>query len=441
MKKFSYLCVISMCVFLGLLLSGCETDKAPAGTGNGGDNPSFTLSPSSASITIPAEDKGYTTAPSKQIRVNNTGNTTLKVNIAKSGTNPNDFKLSVNSLELNAGTNKSVSIAPNLNLAAGSYSTVLKFSAEGLESKTITVKFSVTDTEPPEPEDELHIYIAFGQSNMQGPGTIRAKDKTNISERWRILNVVAETYASEQRAKGQWYKAVPPLIIPDSGLTNYLGLSIGLSPADHFGQTLTAGTPENITIGVIAVAHGDMALAAFHKTKADNYYNRTGTLSGRPSNTEIQGMDRYKNAGYTNMYNAIISNVKIAQQQGGIVKGIIVHQGESGVGLSGITWTAMLKEIYDDMLSDLDFEPNSIPILLGQTWNGGDGGSNTGNALNSDHRIQSTLPNAYIISSTDCTGRTGNGQPDNIHFGSEGLELLGTRYGQKMLELVYGITP
>jgi len=283
--------------------------------------------------------------------------------------------------------------------------------------------------------EELHVYIAFGQSNMQGPGEIRAEDKEGISDRYRILNVVAGTYAGEDRAAGQWYKAVPPLIIPDSSLTHWTGsFTIGLSPADYFGRTLADNTPDAITIGVVAAANGDMALAAFHKTKAEDYYNGAGTLPNRPSDTEMQGMNRYKNAGYANMYDAIIKNARIAQETG-TLKGIIVHQGESGPGLSGVKWTDLLKEIYDDMLSDLGLAPNSIPILLGQTWNGGSG--NTGGALAGDSVIQTILPNAWIISSTGCTGRTGKGQPDSIHFGSEGLQLLGTRYGEKMLELLY----
>jgi hypothetical protein len=284
--------------------------------------------------------------------------------------------------------------------------------------------------------DKFHIYIAFGQSNMQGPGEVRAQDKTGISERWIILNVVNGRYAGEDRVRGQWYTAVPPLIIPDSGSTNYLGIPIGLGPTDYFGRALTEKLPENIKIGVIAVAHGDMALAAFHKTKAENYYQKQGTLNNRPSATETQGMTRYKEAGYANMYDAIITNAKIAKEQGGIIKGIIVHQGESGVGLSGISWANLLKEIYDDLLADLDLKPNSIPILLGQTWNAGSG--QTGGALASDSVIQPSLPNAWIISSSGLnTGRTGQGQPDNTHFGSDDLQQLGIRYAEKMLELNY----
>ena len=282
---------------------------------------------------------------------------------------------------------------------------------------------------------EFHVYIAFGQSNMQGPGAIRTEDKENISERFRTMNVVPGRYAGGQREKHKLYKAAPPNIITDGNLINYLGLNIGLSPVDYFGRTLISKIPQDITIGVIAVANGDMALAAFHKTKGEDYYRGKGTLGGRPSQTEMSGMSRYKGAEYNNMYDAIVLNAKIAQKAGGKIKGIIVHQGESGVGLEDHDWDELLKEIYDDMLKDLSLAPNSIPILLGQTWNGGSGG--TSGALSSDSRIQSVLPNAWIISSVGATGRTGQGQPDNIHFGSAGLQLLGTRYGEKMFELVY----
>jgi hypothetical protein len=288
----------------------------------------------------------------------------------------------------------------------------------------------------PEGTSEFHVYLAFGQSNMQGPGQIRPQDREGVSDRFKIMGIVADKYADEYRAKGEWYRAMPPLIVPDNSLVNYLGLSIGLTPIDYFGRTLVNNIPKDIAIGIIAAANGDLALAAFHKTRGEDYYRGKNTLSGRPSQTEMQGMSRYKSAGYANMYDAVIQNAKLAQKADGIIKGIIVHQGESGPGLDNVEWSELFKEIYDDMLSDLELAPNSIPVLLGQTWNGGSG--NTGGALSCDVKIQAIVPNAWIISSAGCTGRTGNGQPDNEHFGSDGLQLLGTRYGEKMLELVYG---
>ena len=294
---------------------------------------------------------------------------------------------------------------------------------------------------PEVPIRERHVFIAFGQSNMQGPGTIRAQDREGVSHRWQVMNVVGGRYAGVNQTPGQWYRAVPPLIIPDNSLNHWTNsFTIGLGPLDYFGRTLVENTPEDIAIGVIAVASGDLALAAFHRTQAEAYFasgaGGPGRESNRPTATERQGWTRYRNAGYESLYDAIITNARIAQEQGGIIKGIIVHQGESGRGLTYTSWHEMLREIYDDMLADLGLEPNSIPIVLGQLWNGGNGPGgflNPNNAL-----IQSVIPNAWVVSSAGLTqGRVGQGQPDNIHFGSADLEGLGRRYAEKVLDLIY----
>ena len=288
--------------------------------------------------------------------------------------------------------------------------------------------------------DELHVFIAFGQSNMQGPGTIRPQDRAGASDRWLVMNVVAGRYAGVNRTPGRWYRAVPPLIIPDNSLNHWTNtFTIGLGPLDYFGRTLAENTPDNVAIGVIAVAHGDLALASFHRTRAEEYFapgsGGEGREANRPSTTERSGWTRYRNAGYASLYDAIIANARIAREQGGIIKGIIFHQGESGRGLTYTTWHEMLREIYDDILADLGLEPNSIPILLGQMWNGGTG---PGGMLNADNRIQNYIPNAWVISTAGLTqGRVGRDQPDNIHFGSADLEGLGKRYAEKILDLIY----
>ncbi len=297
---------------------------------------------------------------------------------------------------------------------------------------------------------EKHVYLAFGQSNMRGPGPIRDSDKENIPENLQVLNVMTGYYGGTnaadggiQRTKGEWYKAVPPLIIRGS-LKHWQGdFTIGLSPADWFGRTVYANKPDHVShIGIIPVGAGSLALGAYHKTLGTSVYfapgsGGAGRENGSPSATERnEGYNMYvTESGYESLYDAIISNAKKAQSEGWIVKGIIVHQGESGRGLSYDSWGNILKDIYNDMLADLGLEPNSIPILCGQTFNGGSG--NTGGALANDAAIQRFIPNAYIISSVGCAGRPIN---DNTHFGSEGQELLGTRYGEKMVELVYSET-
>jgi hypothetical protein len=281
-------------------------------------------------------------------------------------------------------------------------------------------------TIPEGADPNFHVYIAFGQSNMQGPGGVEAQDKEGVSDRFLILNTLPGVYNGENRAAGQWYKAVPPLIIPDRNRINWKGLPVGLSPVDYFGRTLTENTPDEIRIGVIAIASGDMGLAAFAKDNRAvmRYYN------GTASDTAKQGMDAYRRR----MYERIIEMARLAQKDG-VIKGIIVHQGESGVNnVSGEGWGDLLESIYNDMLSDLGLEPNSIPILVGQTFNGGSGRTD-GDLRN----IDDFIPNAHVISSAGCEGRL---EPDgvsidNIHFGSAGLRELGRRYGAKMLELNY----
>jgi hypothetical protein len=300
-------------------------------------------------------------------------------------------------------------------------------------------------------EPKLHVYIAFGQSNMQGPGAIEAEDTTNVTDRFKILNVIAGTYASENRVESQWYKAVPSFIIPDSGLINYLGIPIGLSPAGNFGWTLTqsSSVPADVTIGIIAVAHGDLGLVAFSKDNAivQGYYNISASA------TVKQGIERYRlystgGNGFDGLYQAIVQNAKIAQETG-VIKGIIVHQGESGIAnsgtISGFTWGTMFKAIYDDLLADLDLPADSLPIIAGQTYGGqgpaSTGGTgNTGGALASEAALREAtgLSNVHLISSAGLPGRTNNsGQYDYTHFSAAGIRGLGLNYANKMIELVY----
>ena len=275
---------------------------------------------------------------------------------------------------------------------------------------------------PAVPDDNFHVYIAFGQSNMQGPGAIEAQDREGINSRFQVLNVMPDIYNMEFRGEGQWYRAVPPLLIPDRNIINWKGLPTGLSPADYFGRTLVENTPDTVRICVVAIASCDLALAAFDKTRSSHYYHNEASETAR------QGMDRYSR----DMYGAIIRMAKIAQRSG-VIRGIIVHQGETGVGLPDVRWGDLLKTIYDDMLADLGLEPNSLPILAGQTFNGGSG--RTGGDLNI---IGHFIPNAHMISSIGCEGRLEpDGTIDNIHFGSAGLREIGRRYGYKMLELNY----
>jgi len=432
MKKLIVLSVLLSLVIVGF--SGC-------GSSNGGDDVGFTISVQ-GNPEFPQATVGYSARSHLPVEVTNLGRASITVNIGIIGNDADSFDLSDDSLNIPARASRIFSVVPQRGLPVETYEATVTLNAAGVPARSFDVSFTVTTDVVP----ERHVFLAFGQSNMQGPGPIRAQDTENVSERWQVMNVVPGTYAGGTRTRGQWYTAVPPLIIPDANLPHWQhAFSTGLSPLDHFGRTLVANTPEHITIGVIPVAHGDLALAAFHRTRAVDYFDPSydggreyhgpeANLQPRPSITERQGWDRYINAGYTSLFHAIFMNaLPSVFRAGDIIKGIIVHQGESGRGLTYTSWPEMLREIYDDMLEALNLAPNSIPILLGQTWNAGSG--QTGGMLNIDNRIQDYIPNAWVISSEGLTaGRPVN---DNLHFGSADLEEFGRRYANKVLYLLY----
>ena len=71
----------------------------------------------------------------------------------------------------------------------------------------------------------FHIYLCFGQSNMEGQGIIEEQDKV-VDD--RFVTMQAMDCPNLKRAKGEWYKAVPPLSQCWSGL----------SPSYYFGRTM-----------------------------------------------------------------------------------------------------------------------------------------------------------------------------------------------------------
>jgi len=272
--------------------------------------------------------------------------------------------------------------------------------------------------------------LAFGQSNMEGQNPNYASDftsaaatkyKKDVNPRFQVMTAVAGSYklasGTENRKQGEWYTAVPPIIRNN----------LGLSPADFFGRTLVSKiTDTNIKIGVIAVAVAGAAIEGLEKGNGANTYYSTQESFMK---TIAQNYDN-------NPYNRLITLAKEAQKVG-VIKGIIMHQGESGA-KSG-NWAQKVKGIYDNLLSDLGLPANSIPFLVGEPVIT-DANPNQNNATlirGITNTMTGKLPSganvAHVISSKGCTD-----MGDNLHFSYDGYEKLGTRYGEKMFELLYG---
>lgn len=255
------------------------------------------------------------------------------------------------------------------------------------------------------PDPNFHIYICFGQSNMEGAAPLTDSDKINVNPRFRVMTVSSDDYLHDQRIAGQWYAAIPPLCRWDTGLT----------PADYFGKTLVEHLSDNIKVGVIVIAMGGSGIDAFDKDNYTQYYQNADAWQKGLMN--IYG---------GNPYAKLIEMAKFAQQSG-VIKGILLHQGETNNGQQD--WPLKVKKIYYDMLHDLNIVPNSIPLLAGEMLQQNQGGICWG--MNSIiTKLPEYIPNSYLISSVDCTGK------DNFHFTNAGQKELGTRYGTQMLSLL-----
>lgn len=259
-------------------------------------------------------------------------------------------------------------------------------------------------------DKNFYIFLSFGQSNMEGNARIEAEDSVGVDPRFQVMEAV--DCPNLNRTKGQWYTALPPLCRCRTGLT----------PTDYFGRTLVANLPDNIKIGIINVAVGGCKIELFQK---DSFQTYAATAPGWMKNMIKEYDD--------NPYARLVEMAKLAQKDG-VIKGILLHQGESNTG--DTTWPNKVKGVYENLLNDLKLKSKSVPLLAGELVDAEQGG-----ACASMNKIIATLPqtisNAYVISSQGCTQRG-----DKLHFTAAGYRKLGKRYGQKMLSLLgYKTTP
>jgi lysophospholipase L1-like esterase len=118
---------------------------------------------------------------------------------------------------------------------------------------------------------------------------------------------------------------------------------------------------------------------------------------------------------------------KIAQQSG-VIKGILLHQGESNTGDS--SWPEKVKNVYNNLLKDLHLKAKKLPLLAGEMVSAAQGGKCA--SMNKIiATLPTTIPTAHVISSADCAAI-----PDGLHFSAEGYRVLGKRYAEEMLKLL-----
>lgn len=255
-------------------------------------------------------------------------------------------------------------------------------------------------------DPNFHIYLCFGQSNMEGNAQWEEVDN-EVDLRFQML--ATTNFDTPKRTMGNWYTANCPIVSPMGKL----------GPTDYFGRTMVAAMPTNVKIGVVAVAMGGSPIEMFDKDKYEQ------KLAESPTEWWAQLSKNYYGS---NPYGRLIEMGKKAQESG-VIKGILLHQGCSNCG--NPEWPNMVKKIYNDMLADLNLNAEDVPLFVGETeYENMGGGCSSHNTVVA--KIPSVIPTGHVVSAE---GIPGNGT-DPWHFSAEGYRTLGKRYAFEALKVM-----
>lgn len=250
-------------------------------------------------------------------------------------------------------------------------------------------------------DKNFHIYLCIGQSNMEGNAQVEPMDRNNVPDRFKMMAAV--DFPQSGRVKGEWYTAVPPLVRQNTGLT----------PMDYFGRTMVDNLPEEVTVGVVPVAVGGCKIEHLSKdfdpaslaNEADWFRNFMKEYDNQP-------------------YKRLIECAKEAQKAG-VIKGILLHQGESNCGQQD--WPQKVKKVYEDILADLGLDAADVPLLVGEVVTSEKGGA-CGSHNPVVNKVPSVIPTAHVVSAANLPQKG-----DGLHFTAHGYRVLGCRYAVEML--------
>ena len=255
-------------------------------------------------------------------------------------------------------------------------------------------------------DQNFHIYLCFGQSNMEGNARYEQQDMEGVDERFVSMASMDDEKLGWKR--GEWHKAVPPLCRPYTGLT----------PADYFGRTMVNRLPKNVRVGVINVAIGGCGIELFDKVNYADYLQK-----------QPQWMKNMTKDYDDNPYARLVELAKIAKKQG-VIKGILMLQGETNTGQQD--WPDKVKAVYENLLKDLDLKAADVPLVAGEVVSEEVGGHCAAhNPI--IRRLPEVIPTAHVVSSKGCPCAK-----DSLHYTAEGYRIIGRRFAEKMLEIQDG---
>ena len=228
----------------------------------------------------------------------------------------------------------------------------------------------------------FHVFLLLGQSNMAGYPKARAEDR---AEDPRVLVLGFDACAATGRQPDVWDIAAPPL---------HECWNDGLGPGDYFAKTLVDVIPAGDTLGLVPCAISGERIETFLK--------EGGTK-----------------------YDYVVQRARRAQEQGGIIEGLLFHQGESNAG--DPSWPAKVNTLVTDLRADLGL--GAVPFLAGELlYTGGAAGHNS--LVN---QLPGVVSNAYVISANGLVQDPADVEW-HLHFDHDSEVEFGRRYAAQMIE-------
>jgi hypothetical protein len=231
-------------------------------------------------------------------------------------------------------------------------------------------------------EPVLHVFMLMGQSNMAGVARSEESDK-NTDQRLKV-------WGGCNQPAGQWNLANPPLSDCPGG--SGINLSTSVDPGIWFAKTLLKKLPAGHTVGLIGTAE-----------------------SGEKIETFITGGKHHA---------AIMNKIAaVKTEPNARFAGVIFHQGESN-NTQG-SWPGLVVQLYEEVKEAFGVDYD-VPFILGELPAGGCCSAHNTRV----HEAATQLPLGAYVS------QDGTDVMDQYHFDHASVVLMGTRYGDKMIEML-----
>ena len=221
-----------------------------------------------------------------------------------------------------------------------------------------------------------HAFLLLGQSNMAGFPKAHPGDYSNDT---RIEVLGFDNCSATGRVEDQWATANPPLH------ECWVG---AIGPGDYFSKSLIDSLPSGDTILLVPLAVSGSKIEPFLKNGGEKWP-------------------------------WIMERAKLAQRAGGIIHGLLFHQGESNSG--DPTWPGKVQTFVHDLRQDLEL--GDVPFLAGELlYSGPCAGHNKLVA-----QLPAMIPNAHVVSAKGLVLDPADTHW-HLHFGHDSQVTFGKRY-------------